>query len=203
METSILNMFADINAAAKEGARCLRKGQEWNEKSHPAACYALHIALESGDLSPLETFRAMVSDAAPRLVRAFDAWVCAMTSDNVRKVGAGYDDGGQAIKLSEYANWGIAWCCKAPIPGEKPTASKNPIDPRAAMKQLANKLQERGCKDAFAKKADRDTVQKDVMAVLARAYADIEAIHAGTYGKAAEPVAEKPATNKVAKLKVA
>jgi hypothetical protein len=187
MTTSKIQDFQSVDVAGREFVRCLGKGQEWLNKSHPAACYAMHVALEDQDLAPLSTFRALVKDNMPRYVRAFDAWVTAML-DGVRKVGEAYDDGGESFTLSQCANWGVAWCVAKPLANEGNTTSKAPIDPRATLKQMANKLAERGCKDVFAAHISRKSAQDKVREVLARAMADIEAIHAGTYGKAGEQV---------------
>lgn len=150
-------------------------------QSHPALVFNMLDAIKTQDVDGLNTMYAKVCEHMPALVSRFKGYVL-VSLDGI-EFETGEFVSGELITESEYCSYGTPW--NTPKAVKRDTTPKA-IDPRKAITQLANKLAKRGL-DAEFKAHAPSKAAKQVAAVMAKALADLEAIHAGTYGKAATP----------------
>lgn len=187
---------ATTNAQFK---RDLKAGRTALDKSHKPVTWAILHAIETQDLSQLDSMRASVAEAWPVLRSRFDDYVLA-TLDTVTLVNgvyfAGDKDGEVLFALSQCAVLATPWNTRDKL--AKGAGDIKPIDPRTDVKRLINKCGKRSLVESLASKKNAQHVAD----ILARAMADIEAVAAGTYKKTAKPV-KRATTGNVVGIKAA
>lgn len=175
----------NVAQANTQFAANLKAGRSTIDKSHVALVWGILNAVDTQDLSQLDTMRALVAEEWPALRSRFDAYMLA-TLDNVTLKAGVFTDDGELFALSDCAVLATSWNTRAKL-GSRDIKAPKLLDPRADLTRTINKVNKGGLVEAL------NTKQQLVADVLAKAKADIEAIAAGTYAVPAKPVKSTPA----------